>query len=96
MRATLTLNGLSSYELVLDRAEFFWEKNILLLKLGKWAKNDSKIVFFNVLKNLATNFKGICSVVNIVVICYETAQILCLGKIFFQRYGPKCSRPIKM
>ena len=74
----------------------FLEKNFLPKKVGKWVKNGPKQGFLNILKNFVINFYWICSIMNIYIICCAPAQISCLGKFWFLKYGPKCSQPIRL
>ena len=60
-----------------------------LKKIGKWAKNRSKIGFFEF-------FPRLCSVVKIYIICCVSVQIFYLGKMLFLGYIPKCSQSIRL
>ena len=74
----------------------FSRKRFFVPKIGKialkWAKNR---VFFNLLKNLIINFYWIYSVMKTFIICFVPTQIPYVGKMF-QRFGPKCSQPIRL
>ena len=67
----------------------FSRKNFFATKMGQ------KQGFLNVLKKFAINFYWICSIMKIYIICCVPAQIPYQGKFWFQRYGPKCSQPIR-
>ena len=77
---------------VRDRADFL---KILFLpqKWGKWAKNK---VFWIYWKIWSLIFFWIWSIKKHYKIFCILAQIPYLGKICFLRYGPKCSRPIRL
>ena len=79
-----------------DRAGFP-EKIFLPKKNGKmdqkWAKNR---FFFNIMKNFVINFYWIYFIIKTYIICCVPANIPCLGKFLFLRYGPKYSQPIRL
>ena len=77
---------------VVWQSQIFLEIFFLPHKLGEWAKNRG---FFNLKINLVIDFHQICSIMKIYVIYWVPPQILCLGKILFPRYRPKCSQPIR-
>ena len=77
------------YEVVLDRAGF--SRKIYFLP-----KMDQKQGFLNLLENFVLNFFWIWSIKKFYNICCILAQIPYLGKFWFLRYGPKCSRPIRL
>ena len=52
--------------------------------------------FLNLLKNLVIKFCWICSMIKTYIICCVPAQLPCLGKFLFLRYGPKCYQPIRL
>ena len=68
---------------------FFREK--IAPKMGQ---TGQKCFFFNLLENLVINFFGIWYIREFY--CCILAQILYLWKMFFLRYGPKCSWPIRL
>ena len=74
----------------------FLEKKFLPPKLGEWTKMGQKQGFLNILKNFVVNFYWICSIMKMSIICYVPVQIPYLGTFWFLRYGPKCSRPIRL
>ena len=83
------------YIVVHGRARLL-QKN-LAQKMGKMGKKWGKNRFFsNLLENLVINFFWIWSIMKVYTICCILARIPCLGKIWFLRYGPKCSRPIRL
>ena len=65
-------------------------------KFEKWTKNGPKTVVLNLLKNLVFNFLLNCYLMKIYVICCVSAQIPYLGKLLSFRYGPECSKPIRL
>ena len=75
-----------------DRAGFF-KKSLFTPRMGKMSQKQG---FLNLLENLAINFFWIWSIKKFYNICCILTQIPYLGKIWFLRYGPKCSRPIRL
>ena len=75
------------WEVVSDRARFFFKRKHLP---QKWAKNRV------LLENLVINFSWIWSIMKVYIVSYILAQILYLRKIWFLRYGQKCSWPIRL
>ena len=67
--------------------KFFCPKN--------W-ENGPKVGFLNLLENLFLNFFRIWSIKKFYNICCILAQIPYIGKIWFLRYWPKCSQPIRL
>ena len=74
----------------------YLKKIFMPKKWGKYAKNGQKIGFSNLLENLVINFFWIWSIMKVYTVCCILAQIPYLGKIWFLRYGPKCSWPIRL
>ena len=74
----------------------YLKKIFMPKKWGKFAKNGQKIGFSNLLENLVINFFWIWSIMKVYTVCCILAQIPYLGKIWFLRYGPKCSWPIRL
>ena len=72
---------------------FWWEKIFLPPKWGKWTKNS---FFFNISENLDIKFFWVWSVMTVYINCCILAQILNLGKIWYLKYGTKCSRSIRL
>ena len=70
----------------------FWEKNFTH-KWGKWTKNR---VILNLLESLIINFFWIWSIKKIYINCCILAKMLPLGNIWFLRYEPKLSWPIRL
>ena len=68
-------------------------QNFFPQKIGKM---DQKQVFLNLLKSFINNFHWICSIMKIYIICCVLVQVSYLGKLWFLRYGPKCSQPIRL
>ena len=63
-------------------------------KMGQnWAKNRG---FFNLIKKIVFNFYCICSIMKIYIIYSVSVHNLCLVKILFLRYGPKCFMPMRL
>ena len=58
-------------------------------------KNGPKIDFLNLLENVI-NFFWIWSIKKVYIKCCILAQIPYFGKIWFLRYGPKCSLSIRL
>ena len=58
-----------------------------------WTENRG---FLNLFKKLVFNFCWVCSIIKIYIICSAFVHNLCLVKILFLRYGPKCSLPIRL
>ena len=77
---------------VRDRAGFF-QRSFFPKKMGKMGQKQG---FWILLENLVINFFWICSINKFYNICCILAQIPYLGKIWFLRYGPKCSRLIRL
>ena len=80
--------------LCLTEPDFF--NKIFLPKMGKMGQKCAKKGFLNLLENLVINFFWIRSIVKVYIICCILAQIPYLGKIWFLRYGPKYSLPIRL
>ena len=70
---------------------WLWSKN-MPQKLGKWAKNRVLWIKRKISSLIFTEF----FIMKIYVNCWVPAQILYLGKIFFVRYRPNCSKPIRL
>ena len=69
----------------------FWEK-ILPPKCWKWIKN---CFFLNLFENLVIYFFWIWSMKEVYIIWCILVQILDLRKIWFLKFRPKCSQPIR-
>ena len=79
-----------------DRVGFV-KKNFFCPKNGEnGLKTGQKWGFLDLLKNLVINFFWIWSIKKVHIICCSLALIPYLGKIWFLRYGPKWSRPIRL
>ena len=77
---------------VRDRTGFFGE-NLFDPKMGKMGQKQG---FSNLLESLIIIFFKIWSIKKVYNICCILAQIPYLGKIWFPRCGPKCSRPVRL
>ena len=63
-------------------------------KLGQnWTTTKA---FLNLLKKLILNFCWICSILKKKFISFVSVHNLCLVKIFFLRFGPKCFLTIRL
>ena len=51
--------------------------------------------FLNLLKNFVINFYRLSFLMKIYIICCVPAQIPCMGKFLFLRYGPKWANQIE-
>ena len=71
--------------------KIFWPQN-----WENGPKMGQKMGFLNILKNFVITFCWICSIMKIYIIYYLPEQIPYLGKLWFPRYGPKCSQPIRL
>ena len=71
----------------------FFGKTFFAPKIGEMGQ---KYDFLNLNKNLAINFHWIFSIMKTYTIYCVPAPIAYFGKILFLRYGPKCSKPIRL
>ena len=65
-------------------------------KPGFFRINEPKTGFFELLKNLGIKFFWIWSIIKVYIICCILAQNPYLAKIWFLRYGAKCSWPVRL
>ena len=72
----------------------FFEKNCLPPKMWKMGKKEG--FFLNVSEILVINFFWIWSIIKVYFICCILAHIPFLEKIWFLRYRPICSQPIRL
>ena len=73
----------------------FPEKFFLPPKLGKWTKNEPT-GFFEFIEKYGYWFLLNFFIKNIYIICFVPPQIPYLGKFLFLKYGPKCSKPMRL
>ena len=71
----------------------FFKKNLFVPKMGKVGQKQG---FLNLLENVAITFFWIWSMKKFYNVCCILAQSPYLGKIYFLRYEPKCSWPIRL
>ena len=63
--------------------------------MRKMGGNGEKIGFLKFIRKVS-HLLGIWSIMKVYTICCILAQIPYLGKIWFLKYGPKCSWPIRL
>ena len=72
----------------------FFEIIFLPLKWGKQAK--PRVLWNTLLENFVINFFWLWSIMKVYINCCMLEHISSLGKLWFLRYTPKCSRPMRL
>lgn len=79
-------------KLLMAELDLLRQKNVCPSNSENEPKNVQKMTL---LKNLVIKFLSVLSIIKVYPNCYIPAKVPYLEKMWFLRYGPKCSEPIR-